>query len=130
MNKVILTGTTGKDPEIKIFENGTKVANFSLATNERWKDKSGNKMESTEWHNIVAFGKLAELSESYIKKGMRLMIIGKIKTRSWEGQDGKKYITEIHMEEIEFPPKPKEENQKVETLTQPDTTETGNDLPF
>jgi len=96
VNKSILVGNVGNDPEIKTFENGSKVANFSLATSENWKDKNGEKQEATEWHNIAVFGKLADIVESYVKKGQQLYVEGKIKTRSWDDQDGnKKYMTEI-----------------------------------
>jgi len=97
VNKAILLGRVGKDPEIRDFDNGNKVANFSLATSETWKDKNtGEKKEQTEWHNIAVFGKLAEIVESYVKKGQELYVEGKIKTRYWEDQNGdKKYITEI-----------------------------------
>jgi len=96
VNKVILLGRVGKDPEVRSFDNGNKVANFSLATSETWKDKNGEKQESTEWHNVSVFGKLADIVESYVLKGQELYIEGKIKTRSWDDQNGdKKYTTEI-----------------------------------
>jgi single-strand DNA-binding protein len=96
VNKAIILGHVGNDPEIKTFDNGNKVANFSLATSESWKDKNGEKQEATEWHNIAVFGKLADIVESYVKKGQQLYIEGKIKTRSWDDSDGnKKYMTEI-----------------------------------
>lgn len=95
LNKACLIGRLGNDPEIKNFDNGGKVANFSLATSETW-TKDGEKKISTEWHNISVFGKLAEIVEKFVKKGDKLYLEGKIKTRSWEDQDGnKKYITEI-----------------------------------
>ncbi len=96
INKVILVGHVGKEPEIKYIDNGTAVAQFSLATNETYKDKSGNRVEKTEWHNIVLWRGLAEIVEKYVKKGDQLYIEGKIRTRSWDDKDGnKKYITEI-----------------------------------
>jgi single-strand DNA-binding protein len=96
VNKVILLGNVGNDPEIKVFDNGNKVANFSLATSEKWKNKDGEQQEATEWHNVAVFGKLADIVESYVKKGQQLYIEGKIKTRSWDDSEGnKKYMTEI-----------------------------------
>ncbi|HEX5434146.1 MAG TPA: single-stranded DNA-binding protein, partial [Candidatus Angelobacter sp.] len=84
MNKVILLGNLGKDPEIKYTPSGTPVARFSLATNERYKDKSGEWQERTEWHNIVAWQRLAEIVGEYVKKGSKLYIEGRLQTSSWE----------------------------------------------
>ncbi len=95
INKVILIGHLGKDPEVRTFENGTKKANFSLATTEYYKDKDGNRQEQTEWHNIVCWRNLAEIAEKYLTKGKLIYVEGKIKTRSWEDNGAKKYITEI-----------------------------------
>jgi len=96
VNKAIILGNVGQDPEIKTFDNGNKVANFSLATSEKWKNKEGEQQEQTEWHNIAVFGKLAEIVEKYVKKGQQLYVEGKIKTRSWDDSDGnKKYMTEV-----------------------------------
>lgn len=96
VNKAIILGNVGNDPEIKTFENGNKVANFSIATSEKWKDKDGEQQESTEWHSIAVFGKLADIVEQYVSKGQQLYIEGKIKTRSWDDSDGnKRYSTEI-----------------------------------
>ena len=96
VNKAIILGNVGNDPEIKIFDNGNKVANFSLATSEKWKNKEGEQQEHTELHSVAVFGKLADIVESYVKKGQQLYIEGKIKTRSWDDSDGnKKYSTEI-----------------------------------
>lgn len=96
VNKVILVGNLGKDPEVRYLEGGTAVANFSLATSESYKDKSGKKIEQTEWHNIVLWRGLAEVAEKYLKKGMQIFVEGKIRTRSWEDKEGnKRYTTEI-----------------------------------
>ena len=96
INKVILVGNAGKDPETRHLENGTPVCNFSLATSETYKDKAGQKVTTTEWHNIVLWRGLAEVAEKYVKKGSQLYIEGKIKTRSYEDKDGvKRYSTEI-----------------------------------
>jgi single-strand DNA-binding protein len=95
VNRVILLGNVGKDPEVKYFEGGSVKASFSIATSESYKDKQGNKVDSTEWHNIIMWGKLAEIAEKYVRKGKQLYIEGKIKTRSYGEGDAKKYITEI-----------------------------------
>lgn len=96
VNKVILVGNLGKDPEIWTFEDGTKKASFSLATTESYKDKMGNKVDQTEWHNIVLWRGLAGVAEQYLKKGSSVYIEGKIRSRSYQDKDGNtKYITEI-----------------------------------
>lgn len=95
VNKVILVGNLGKDPEVRTMENGRKVANFSLATSEAYKDKNGERVERTEWHNIVFWGPIAEVIERYVKKGSKIYVEGKLRTRSYEQEGIKKYITEI-----------------------------------
>jgi len=97
VNKVILLGNLGKDPEVKYTPSGTPVAKFSLATNERYKDKGGEWQERTEWHNIVAWQRLAEIVGEYVKKGSKLYIEGRLQTSSWEDKQSgeKKYRTEI-----------------------------------
>ena len=97
MNKAILIGNLGKDPEIRYTPSGTAVANFSIATSESWTDKeSGDKRERTEWHRIVAWGKLAEICGEYLHKGKQVYVEGRIQTRDWEDNDGvKRYTTEI-----------------------------------
>jgi single-strand DNA-binding protein len=97
VNKVILVGNLGKDPEIKYTPSGTPVAKFSLATNERYKDKAGEWQDRTEWHNIVAWQRLAEIVGEYVKKGAKVYIEGRIQTSSWEDKQSgeKKYRTEI-----------------------------------
>jgi len=96
VNKVILLGNLGKDPEIQNFESGVKKAAFSLATTEVYKNKDGNNVEQTEWHNIVLWRNLADVAEKYLRKGAQIYIEGKIKTRSWEDKEkNKRYITEI-----------------------------------
>ncbi len=100
-NKVILLGNVGKDPEVRHLESGIAVATFSLATTERYKDRNGALADNTEWHNIVCWRNLAELSEKYVTKGSQLFIEGKIRTRSWTDQAGtKKYTTEIIADNI------------------------------
>ncbi|RLD26272.1 MAG: single-stranded DNA-binding protein [Bacteroidetes bacterium] len=100
LNKVQLIGNLGKDPEIKEFENGNKVANFSIATSESYKNKSGERVTNTEWHNVTVFGNLVDIIEKYVKKGSKIYIEGKLKTRSWEKDGEKKYITEIVLEQF------------------------------
>lgn len=99
LNKVMLIGNVGQDPEIREFSNGNKVANFSLATSERWKDKnSGEKKEKTEWHRISVFNEgLIKVIDQYVRKGSRLYIEGKIVTRQYEKDGEKRYTTEIHL---------------------------------
>jgi len=101
VNKVILVGRLGKDPEVKYTQGGTAVAKFTVATNEVWKDQSGEKQERTEWHNIVAWTKLAEICGQYLTKGSRVYIEGRIQTRSWEDKEGnKRYTTEIRADNM------------------------------
>ncbi|MDP2697929.1 single-stranded DNA-binding protein [Thalassospira sp.] len=101
VNKVILVGNLGRDPEIRFTQAGKKIANFSIATSEQWKDRqSGERRERTEWHRIVVFSDaLADVVEKYVKKGSKLYIEGQLRTRKWQGQDGKEnYTTEIVLE--------------------------------
>lgn len=97
VNKVILLGNLGKDPEVRHMPNGNAVASITLATSETWKDKqSGEKKEKTEWHRVVFFGKLAEIVGQYLKKGSKIYIEGKLATRKWQGDDGQdRYTTEV-----------------------------------
>ena len=96
VNKAILVGNLGKDPEVKYLDNGVAVANFSLATTESFKNKQGERVNQTEWHNIVLWRGLAEVAEKYLKKGSNVYIEGRIKTRKWEDKEGiTKYTTEI-----------------------------------
>ena len=97
VNKAILIGNLGKDPEVRHLENGTAVANFSMATSESYKDRnSGERKTVTEWHNIVLWRGLAEIAEKYLKKGDQVYIEGKLRTRSWEDKDGNtRYTTEV-----------------------------------
>ncbi|MDP4679163.1 MAG: single-stranded DNA-binding protein [Cyclobacteriaceae bacterium] len=103
VNKVILVGNLGKDPEVRHLENGRAVANFSLATTESYKNKQGEKVTQTEWHNIVLWTPLAELAEKYLKKGNQVYIEGKITTRSYEDKEGvQKYISEVVGRDMTF----------------------------
>lgn len=95
VNKVILVGHLGKDPEVRVFESGQRKVTFTLATSEYYKDKDGNRVQITDWHNIVCWRNLAENAERYLTKGKLIYLEGKIKTRSWEDNGVKKYFTEI-----------------------------------
>lgn len=99
VNKVILVGTCGQDPEVRYLPNGNAVTNLSLATSEAWKDKqTGQKVEKTEWHRVVLFGKVAEIAGEYLRKGSQCYIEGKLKTREWEKDGIKRYSTEVHVD--------------------------------
>lgn len=101
VNKVILVGNVGKDPEIRHLENNLVLARFSLATSETYKNKNGEMVSNTEWHNIVAWRQLAELAERFIRKGRQLYVEGKITTRQWDDKEGnKRYTTEIVADNI------------------------------
>ena len=97
VNKVTLLGRLGKDPEVRNFQNGGKVVNFSLATSERWKDRDGNQKEKTEWHNIAIMNeKLADIAERYLRKGAQVYLEGQLQTRKWQDQSGNdRYTTEV-----------------------------------
>ena len=103
INKVMLIGRLGQDPELKYTPSGSAVANFSLATTESWSDKNGQRQEKTEWHRIVVWGKLAELCNQYLAKGRQAFVEGSLQTRSWDDQNGqKRYTTEILARNIQF----------------------------
>ncbi len=96
INKVILVGRLGKDPAMRYATGGNPIANFSVATSEKFTDKSGQRQERTEWHNIVLFARLAEVAQQFLKKGMLVYVEGRIQTRSWDDKEGnKRYTTEI-----------------------------------
>lgn len=103
VNKVILIGRLGQNPEIRQTPSGAAVANFSVATNDAWTDKSGQKQERTEWHRVVVWGKLAELCGQYLVKGRQVFLEGKLQTRQWQDKDGQtKYTTEILAQTVQF----------------------------
>lgn len=139
VNKVILIGNLGKDPEIMTLENGVKKASFSLATTETYKNKDGSKVQQTEWHNIVLWRGLAEVAESYLKKGYQVYLEGKIKTRSWDDKEGnKRYTTEIVGDAMTMLGRPAGQGPVDEGAPHHDVTDTvpldgpaeGDDLPF
>ena len=136
INKAILVGHLGKDPEIRALESGTKVASFPLATSETYRNKEGQRIEQTEWHNIVAWRGLAEISEKYLKKGNMVYIEGRIKTRNYEKDGVKKYITEIVADNLvmlgskrETAANDKEEPPQANPGAEPANT-VEDDLPF
>jgi single-strand DNA-binding protein len=100
VNKVTLMGSTGKDPEVRFLPSGAIVASVSLATNERYKDKQGEWQDRAEWHQLVAYERLAEILRDYVKKGSKLYVEGRIQTRSWDKDGVAQYRTEIHVREL------------------------------
>lgn len=112
INKVILVGNVGKDPEVKYLEGGVAVAKFPLATTESYKTKDGKKVDQTEWHNIVMWRGLAEIAEKYVRKGKMLYIEGKIRTKQYGEENNKKYFTEIVVDEMTFLGGPKTDSQE------------------
>ena len=104
VNKVILVGTLGKDPETRYMPSGSAVTNMRIATNEQWKDKqTGEQQERTEWHSIAMFGRLAEIAAEYLRKGQQVYIEGKLRTRKWQDKEGKdRYTTEIVADEMQM----------------------------
>jgi len=141
INKVLLIGNLGQDPELKYLQSGDAVCNFSLATTESWKDRDGNPQDRTEWHNIVAFKRLAEICGEYLKKGKQVYIEGRIRTRTWEDQNGvKRYTTEIVANEMKMLGRrdddmgsdsyqPRNQSNKSQQ-NKPPTVEEEDDLPF
>lgn len=102
LNKVMIIGRLGKDPEVKYTQAGQAVASMSVATSEKWKDKNGEQQERTEWHRVVAWGKLAELCGEYLKKGSLAYFEGKIQTREYEKDGSKRYSTEVVAQTVQF----------------------------
>lgn len=103
MNKVILVGNLGRDPEVRFMPNGEAVCNFSIATTDSWKDKAGAKQERTEWHNIVMYRKLAEIAGEYLKKGRPVYVEGRLQTRKWQTKEGQdRYTTEIIADQMQM----------------------------
>ena len=115
VNKAIVLGTLGRDPETRFMPNGEAVANFSMATTENWKDKTGVKQEKTEWHSIVAYRKLAEIMGEYLKKGSSVYIEGRLQTRKWEKDGITRYSTEIIVDTMQILGGKSEDNSQSET---------------
>ena len=122
VNKVILVGRLGKDPETRYMPNGEAVTNITLATSENWKDKAGEKQEKTEWHNLVFYRRLAEIAGEYLKKGSQIYVEGKLQTRKWQTKEGQdRYTTEIIVNELQM--------LGSKQAGQPQGTEAANDKP-
>ena len=136
LNKAILIGNLGKDPELSYTASGVAVAKFSIATNERWKDQEGNVQERTEWHNIVAWRKLAEICGQYLKKGSKVYLEGKLQTRSWDDKNTgvKRYTTEIVADDLIMLDARggggETNNAVVQSVSEPSPEAEKDDLPF
>lgn len=135
VNKVILLGNLGKDPEVRYLEGGTAVANFTLATSETYKDRtSGERKSITEWHNVVVWRGLAEIAEKYLKKGSQIYIEGKLRSRQWQDKDGQnRYTTEIVADTMQMVGKRDDNASNESTPSSPDienNNEVDDDLPF
>ncbi|MBI4161586.1 MAG: single-stranded DNA-binding protein [Acidobacteria bacterium] len=134
VNKVILIGNLGRDPEVRHTQNGTLVANFPMATTEGWTGKDGQKQERTEWHRIVVWGKQAEVCGQYLTKGRQVFVEGSLQTRSWEDRDGnKRYTTEVRANRVLMLGRPEgkgEAKGAPEAATPEDPEFTDEDIPF
>ena len=144
LNKALLIGNLTRDPELRSLPSGIQVTSFSVATNRVWKDKNGAKQESTDYHNVVVFGRQAETSAQYLKKGASVLVEGRMQTRSWDAADGtKKYRTEIVADRVQFGPRreggaPTASAQKgddqpappVDTIEYPEENINIDDIPF
>ncbi len=146
LNKAFVLGNLTRDPELRSLPSGNPVASFSVATNRVWNDREGKKQESVEFHNIVCFGRQAEIVSQYLKKGSTILVEGRLQTRSWDGDDGKKrYRTEIVADRIQLGPRntgggggtaasraPAGEKSKedIATIEYPEEESNPNDIPF
>jgi len=131
VNKVIVLGNLGKDPDLRHLPNGDAVCNFSLATTESWKDKDGNKQDKTEWHNVVIFRKLAEIAGEYLKKGRPVYIEGRLQTRKWQDKEGKdRYTTEIVADQMQMLGSRDEAKEVSKTSTPANFDDMESDIPF
>ncbi len=131
LNKVQLIGHLGKNPEVRYTSNGSAVANFSMATNEVWTGKDGQKNERAEWHNIVAWGKLGEICGEYLSKGKQVYIEGRLTTRSWEDRDGnKRYTTEVRADNMIMLGGPGSNSDAVESQPSNEPSSIEDDIPF
>jgi len=135
VNKVILIGNLGRDPEVRYTQNGTAVANFTLATNEVWNDKSGARQEKTEWHRIVVWGKQAEIAREHLSKGKQVYIEGSIQTRQWDDREGnKRTTTEIKAQRLMMMGRADAGESRMDAAAPPPGDEPGpppdDDIPF
>ena len=124
VNKVILVGRLGKDPEVRALESGVKKASFSMATSEYYKDKEGKRVEQTEWHNIICWRRLAEFSEQFLTKGKLIYLEGRLRTRSWDDNGTKRYTTEIEATTITMLGSKDDGEKPVVTKVEPTAQET------
>lgn len=136
VNKVILIGNLGRDPEVRYTQSGTAVANFTMATSESWQDPSGEKKERTEWHRIVVWGKQAEIAGEYLRKGRSVYIEGSLQTREWTDREGnKRYTTEVRAQRIQFLGRPDDRaaapaSAPAEEAAEPASGYAEDDIPF
>ncbi len=136
INKVILVGRLGQDPEVRFTQGGTAVANLRIATDETWKDQNGERQQRTEWHTVVVWRRLAEISGQYLSKGRLVYIEGKLQTRSWQDREGnKRYSTEIQADNMVMLGGRSEEGQAAPpaqpaAAASPDSGTTDDDIPF
>ena len=136
VNKVILIGNVGADPDVKYLEGGVAVARFSLATSEVYNNKNGERVTQTEWHNIVLWRNLAQIAEKYVKKGMMLYVEGRLRTRSWDDQNGvKRFTTEIYGDNFQMLSRKQDNGEKPQDTSMPQAPDLGgsddsDDLPF
>ncbi len=128
VNKVVLIGQLGRDPETKYLPSGDPVTTFSVATSESWKDKSGQKQEKTEWHNIVCFKRLAEIASEYLRKGSKVFVEGSLRTQQWEKDGQKHYRTEIVARELQMLDGRQEQRQSGRPTVSDDDLD--DDIPF
>ena len=136
VNKVILLGNLGRDPEVRFTQGGTPVANFTMATTDRWSDPSGEKKEKTEWHRIVVWGKQAEIAGEYLKKGRPVFVEGSLQTREWTDRDGnKRYTTEVRAQRLQLLGRPDDRGgpapgAAAEEAGEPSAAFAEDDIPF
>lgn len=136
VNKVIIIGVLGKDPEVRYLADGGAVANLSVATNEEWKDKNGEKQKRTEWHHLVFWKRLAEVVGEYLKKGSMIYVEGSLRTEKWQDKEGRdRYTTKIHVTELQMLGGGKDREKSATTEKRSEAPETGgadfdDDIPF
>ena len=120
INKVILVGNLGQDPEVRTTPTGTTIANLNLATGEAWKDQQGQLQERTEWHRVVMYGRTAEIARDYLHKGSKLYLEGRLRTRKWQDKNGQdRYTTEIHAQEFQMLDRPTGDNGQGQAQVRP-----------
>ena len=132
INKVIIIGTLGSDPDVRYMPSGNQVANLSIATNETWKDKqTGDKQERTEWHRLVLFGRLADIAAEFLKKGSHIYVEGRLQTRKWQGNDGQdRYTTEIIGSNLQMIGGKRQEKPRVNDTSSTVDNDFDDDIPF